>query len=114
MIEIHPKGKDAFNVINTTSYLLFSNFRDALPLDENSRRYLVLFSRWQHKKAIEAFKREHPNYYVRLYETLSESAGALRQWLLDHQPSDDFNPLGDAPDTAARTTMIRIVWKVSE
>lgn len=107
VIEIHPKGKDAFNVINTTSYLLFSNFRDALPLDENSRRYLVLFSRWQHKKAIEAFKREHPNYYVRLYETLSESAGALRQWLLDHQPSDDFNPLGDAPDTAARTTMIR-------
>ena len=107
VIEIHPKGKPQFNVINTTSYMLFSNYKDALPIDENSRRYLVLFSRWQHRDDIMRFKADNPNYYVRLYETLVESAGALRQWLLDHEVDSSFNPLGDAPETTARAIMIR-------
>ncbi len=45
IIEIHPKGKPVANVTNTSSYMLFSNYKDALPLDDNSRRYLVLFSK---------------------------------------------------------------------
>ncbi len=107
VIEVHPKGKAAINVINTTSYMLFSNYKDALPLDDNSRRYLVLFSRWQRKDDIKAFKAENPNYFVRLYAALTESAGALRQWLLALEQEEDFNPLGDAPETTARTVMIR-------
>jgi hypothetical protein len=107
VIEVHPKGKPTFDAINTVSYLLFSNFKDALPIDENSRRFLVLFSQWQRKDDIRAFKEANPKYYVRLYRALVESAGALRQWMLDHECSHDFDPLGDAPDTKARTTMIR-------
>lgn len=107
VIEVHPKGKPTFDATNTVSYLLFSNFKDALPIDENSRRFLVLFSQWQRKDDIRAFKDANPKYYVRLYRALVESAGALRQWMLDHEPDDGFDPLGDAPDTKARTTMIR-------
>jgi hypothetical protein len=107
VIEVHPKGKPVFNTTNTVSYLLFSNHKDALPIDENSRRFLVLFSRWQRKDDIRAFKDGNPKYYVRLYRALVESAGALRQWMLDHECAEDFDPMGDAPDTKARTTMIR-------
>lgn len=106
VIEIYPKGKKGFNAVNTTSYMLFSNHKDALPLDDNSRRYLVLFSQWQHKDAIRKFKDAHPEYYVRLYETLVESPGALRQWLLDHEQDEGFNPLGDAPETQWLRVMI--------
>lgn len=106
VIEIHPKGKPVFNVINTTSYLLFSNYKDALPLDENSRRYLILFSRWQHRDALMRFKTANPMYYQRLYETLGECAGALRKWLLEHEQGSEFNPQGDAPETQARRVMI--------
>ena len=107
ILEIHPKGSKAFNAINTTSYLLLSNFKDALPLDENSRRYLVIFSVWQRKEDIQRFKTENPRYYERLYGTLNESAGAIRQWLLEHECSESFNPLGDAPETKALATMVR-------
>jgi len=107
VIEVHPKGKAIFNVMNTTSYMMFSNYRDALPLDENSRRYLVLFSRWQRKEELRAFKDANENYYVKLYGALSESPGALRQWLLDHEQLGSFNPLGDAPETLAMRVMIR-------
>ncbi len=106
VVEIHPKGKPVFNVINTTSYLLFSNYKDALPLDDNSRRYLILFSRWQHRDALKRFKDDNPTYYQKLYDTLGDCAGALRQWLIEHDQLPDFNPMGDAPETKARSVMI--------
>lgn len=105
--EIHPKGQPVRNVKNTTSYLMFTNFKDALPIDDNSRRYLVLFSRWQNREDLKQFKAENEDYYVELYATIEESAGALRQWLLGHEQANDFNPKGDAPDTIGRRHMIR-------
>lgn len=107
IVEIHPKGKPVVNMVNTTSYMLFSNYKDALPLDDNSRRYLVLFSKWQRKEDIRSFKLANPEYYVRLYGALSESAGALRQWMLNHEQHSSFDPLGDAPETRALRVMIR-------
>jgi hypothetical protein len=107
IVEIHPKGKPIINVKNTTSYLLFTNYKDALPLDDNERRFLILFSRWQNRDAILNFEAENPNYYTELYATIEESPGALRQWLLNHEQSEDFNPLGKAPDTQARQFMVR-------
>lgn len=107
IIEVHPKGKAIFNAKNTTSYLLFSNFKDALPLDDDGRRFLVLFSRWQRKIQIMMFKDRHPDYYEKLYGAIDESAGAIRGWLLNHEMSDEFNAMGDAPTTAARAFMIK-------
>lgn len=106
-IEVHPKGKAIYNAKNTTSYLLFSNFKDALPLDDDGRRFCVLFSRWQRKAALEAFTDENPDYYTRLYRAIEESAGAIRHWLMNHEQSDDFKPLGNAPATAAKAFMIK-------
>lgn len=107
IIEVHPKGKAVYNAKNTTSYLLFSNFKDALPLDDDGRRFLVLFSQWQRKAALTKFKDANPNYYTELYETIETSPGAIRQWLLEHECRDDFNPMGDAPVTPARAFMVR-------
>jgi hypothetical protein len=104
-IQVHPKGKAPYNAPNTTNYLIFSNYKDALPIDDNSRRYLVLFSKWQSRRAIMAFKKAHPAYYTRLYATFEESPGALRHWLLNHQQQPEFDPKGDAPDTAAKSFM---------
>jgi Primase C terminal 2 (PriCT-2)/Family of unknown function (DUF5906) len=105
-ISIHPKGRAVFNARNMTSYLANTNHKDALPLDENSRRYLVLFSQWQSRERIRDFKRHNPNYYEKLYQTFVQSAGALRGYLLDHEPAADFDPLGDAPETEAKRRMV--------
>lgn len=107
VVEVHPKGKSPYNTHNTTSYLLFSNYRDALPLDDDGRRYCVLFSKWQRKDKLDAFKAENPNYYAELYEALETSAGALREWLLNREQNEGFNAKGDAPMTSAKQYMIR-------
>lgn len=106
-IEVHPKGKPTYQAKNTTSYLMFSNFRDALPLDDDGRRYCVLFSRWQRKDKLDAFLAEFPDYYEELYETLEQSAPALRKWLLEWEQEPTFKPKGNAPSTSAKKYMIR-------
>lgn len=107
VVDVHPKGGKPYVAVNTTSYLLFTNFRDALPLDDDGRRYCVLFSQWQSKRRLDEFKTENPNYYVDLYRTIETSAPALRKWLLEHEQDENFQPLGDAPETNARKYMIR-------
>lgn len=107
VIEVHPKGKPPHDALNTSSYLFFSNFRDALPLDDDGRRYCVLFSQWQRKDLLQEFKDEHPDYYDNLYDAIATSAPALRKWLLEHEQAEDFKPKGDAPNTDARQYMIR-------
>lgn len=106
VIEVHAKNVNPYNAINTTNYLMFSNHKDAIPLNDDSRRYLILFSQWQHKTAIDAFKQANPLYYTRLYQAIDESPGAIRQWLLEHEQDENFNPMGDAPETRARKVMI--------
>ena len=108
VVEVHPKGRPTYNAVNTTSYLLFSNFRDALPLDDDGRRYCVLFSQWQRKDKLQLFKNENPDYYEELYSTIEQSAPALRQWLLEHEQLPTFKAFGDAPDTEAKSHMVRM------
>jgi len=108
VIEVHPKGKATYDAVNTTSYLLFSNYRDALPLDDDGRRYCVLFSQWQRKDKLDVFKAENPDYYDRLYATIVTSAPALRKWLLEWEQLDTFKAKGDAPNTDAKKYMIRM------
>ena len=46
-VEMHPKGRPSQTIINTVNYIMFSNYKDGIPLDEYDRRVLVLFSPWE-------------------------------------------------------------------
>lgn len=105
VIDIHRKGVDPYNVPNTASYILTTNYRDALPLTENDSRYFVMFSRFQTKIALMKFKMQEPNYYRDLYLTLEESPGALRGWLLDHEVGPEVLSSDRAPASRAKGYM---------
>lgn len=105
VVEVHPKGEKSREVHNTSNYLLFTNYKDALPLDDNSRRYMVLFSRWQRQSDLNEFVAAHPNYYLNLYRAIEQSAGAIRKMLLEHESSEYFMPTGNAPVTGAKKMM---------
>lgn len=107
-IEVHAKGKDQYTAKNTTNYLLFTNFNDALPIDDNDRRYLVLSSQWQSREALDEFEQANEDYYEKLYQALEMSPGGLRKWFLDYKLSPNFNPKSKAPITKARASMIRM------
>lgn len=106
MISVRRMQTDIYQVVNTATYFLTTNFRDALPLDQNDSRYFPIFSRFQTQEDLEAFLRTDPTYYDRLYGALSHG-GALRKWLLQHEISATFSANKRAPKSKARKEMIR-------
>lgn len=104
-IEVVKKGKDPQVVINTTNYFALTNFKDAIPIDDNDRRYCILFSQWQDSAKLCEFMRKHPTYYPDLYAAMRENAGEILDWLLSHNISDSFKEMKRAPETSAKSTM---------
>jgi hypothetical protein len=106
-VDVHRKGKDVVNEPNTVNYLMFTNYKDALPLEKDGRRYCVLFSKWQRKPDLDRFIDENPDYYRNLYDAIYDHPGAIRFWLVHRDLDDEFNARGAAPDTNARREMIQ-------
>lgn len=104
-IPIRRMRTDTYMIPNMTSYMLATNYRDALPLNDNDSRYFVLFSRFQTRVALQAFNRTAPNYYAKLYAAIQESPGAIRGWFLDRQFGSEFDPEKRAPWSNAKTYM---------
>lgn len=99
MVSIRRMQTDNYKVINTVNYILTTNHKDGVPVNDSSSRYFPLFSRFQTKAAIKAFKRANPKYYKRLHDALEHGA-ALRRWLLDYELHEEFDPVDRATESA--------------
>ena len=108
VVEEHKKGRDPRSVINTTNYFALTNFKDAIPIDANDRRYCILFSKWQKKEELQKFMDKNPDYYSSLYEVVRNNIGELRNWLLSHDISSEFLTYKRAPDTDAKRMMTEL------
>lgn len=78
-ISIVKKGRDGDDVLNTQNYCGFSNFEDAIALDEGDRRYAV----WEtapktREDVLEMFDSE---YWRALYDVINESVRDIAGWL---------------------------------
>jgi hypothetical protein len=104
VVEIHPKGKASYTSPNASNYLIFSNYLDGAPIDENSRRYMFLSSgiRQSDLKGM-----NEDGYFARLFGAL-EQAGALRGWLLEMELDAEFDANGRAPETEIRKTVVEL------
>lgn len=105
-VSVRKMRTDPYEAVNTTNYFALTNFKDALPIDENDRRYCVLFSQWQSAEALNAWKATNHNYYPKLYEAMRENAGELLDWLMSHQIPKEFLEMTVAPRTSAKNTMV--------
>ncbi len=106
-VSIRKMNTNVYQAINTVSYFLTTNFKDALPLDENDSRYFILFSRFQSQEDLHEFLKTDPTYYRRLYDSLNH-AGALRKWLLGWEISADFDHMERAPESKAKKQMVAV------
>lgn len=107
-IEVTCKGKDPMVAINTTNYFALTNFKDAIPIDDNDRRYCILFSQWQRKDKLLAWMDEQPTYYHDLYESMRDNVGELVEWLETYKIPQSFLDMKRAPITTAKNTMINM------
>lgn len=104
VVDVVSKGKNSRNVINTQNYLALSNFRDALVLDSDDRRWGVFFTRFT---SSDQLKRETgAAYWARVNDyAIKEHAAVIRGWLLSVDLSS-FDPNESPAMTDAKRFMI--------
>ena len=110
MIQIEEKGRDHRTVPNFTNYLLLTNYKDALPITNDDRRFCVMYGRIQNESELFDYfggRDAASDYFETLFSESEKHAGALKTYLLNHKISEDFKPQWRAPDTESRKQMIQ-------
>ncbi len=105
-VNVRRMQTDLYEIPNVTNYVMFTNYLDALPINENDRRYFILRTEFQTKTHLVEFERKHPTYFTDLFNMVAFEGAALRWWLLNREISDGFRAKGRAPETDARALMI--------
>jgi hypothetical protein len=107
-IEIQGKGIDQEMEDNCANWVFFSNYKDAIPVNQNGRRYSVFYSALQTKKSLEEVGMNKA-YFDRLWKWLREEGGleAVTYWL-QHYPIKRGELPINAPETSSHAEVLRI------
>lgn len=112
-IELNRKGKasDAHTLVNVTNHCAFTNYGDAVPVENGERRWNVIFTPWETAAQAAAIKGLPPTadslvgYFKRLGASMRAEPGAWRGWLMSIDVSS-FDPDGRAPWSDEREAMM--------
>ena len=111
-VEVHRKGRDGYDTVNTTNYAAFTNYADALPLTDTDRRWWIIFTPFASLNELAAAlgagvaRDVLSDYFNTLTGVIQQQPAELRRWLLDHTISASFKPDSAAPMTEEKAVMI--------
>lgn len=107
-IEVQSKGVDQDMEDNAANWLLFSNFKDAVPISQNGRRYSIFYSALQSKSDILTAGMDDA-YFVRLWSWLRDGGGyaAIAYWLMNYPIQRGTLPVR-APETSSHAEALQI------
>ena len=107
VVQINDKRVKAYQTYNTTNYICFTNHKDSLPLDDNDRRWFIIFNDISNPKELNAKLGGNPGLYFKgLFKSLIDNKGEIRKWLLDYKISEKFMETKQAPMTEHKKYMI--------
>lgn len=108
-LTVNRKGHPGKAIINVTNYLAFTNFVDAVPLEDSDRRWWVIFSPYASLASLRAalgFNDEQlMQHYALIFDSMSNQRGEWRKFLTEYQVSAAFRPNAGAPHTAEKAEM---------
>ena len=106
-ISIEEKHVKTTNVRNVTNYLAFTNYGNAIPIDENTRRW------WPIRINIESLDdmEQHTGlnkvaYFERLFTAIRAHWREIGLWLSEYEITKEFSSLKQAPMTEFKGDMI--------
>lgn len=107
MIQINDKGVKQFMTYNTTNYICFTNYKDSIPLDQDDRRWWVIFVPIESLAEMKHFIGEDvTTYFPKLFNSVRENGLEIRKWLLELEISSEFLSIKQAPMTDHKLSMI--------
>lgn len=100
-VNIREMQREAYEVTNRVNMMLNTNYENALKVNDEDRRYLILSSQ---------AARKGKDYYINLFNWLEtpEALSAILYMFQSWEHAEGFNPKGNAPETMAREEMIEV------
>lgn len=107
-IEIQSKGVDQEMEDNVANWLFFSNYKDAIPININGRRYCIFYSAIQTLEDLLQNGMNH-DYFTNLWRWLREEDGLeyIAQWFMDYPIDVNGLPVR-APQTTSHAEALKI------
>jgi hypothetical protein len=107
-IPVVSKNKNERTVPNFTSYMMFTNHADAIPVGDNDRRYCVISTRQTRKEDL--FNELGGGaglkaYFDQLFDDLNTRPDVFARFFTDYKVSGDFSATGRAPETEGLADM---------
>jgi hypothetical protein len=103
-IEVHRKGENPYDAPNVTNYITFTNYQDAIPLDDTDRRWWIQFTPFSSEEELRTATSQ--DYFKNLHDAIRDHQPAIRRWLLEVVIPETFEPDGRAPDSHSKQKMI--------
>ena len=107
-IEIQSKGVDQELQDNFTNWMFFTNYKDAIPIYRNGRRYAMFYSAIQSKQDKDE-RGMDDTYFPPLYHWIDYEGGKqiITDWLLKYPIEKGAIPM-EAPDTSCKDEALSI------
>lgn len=107
-IEIQGKGVDQDMEDNLANWLFFSNYKDAIPINQSSRRYAIFYSALQNKDMLLAAGMDDA-YFTNYWSWLRDKGGleAVAYYLLNYPLERGKIPVR-APETSSHAEALLI------
>jgi len=110
-IEMQNKGADQQMSDNPTNFLMFTNYKDAVPVNASSRRYAIVFSQIQKISDLQRLEMTG-NYFSNLYRwSTGGGASAVAEWLMRYPVPPELDSeinATRAPETSATLEAIAL------
>ena len=88
-VSVNRKGIGRYDSQNVTNYIAFTNYEDALVLDENDRRWQAFFTNYSKRERLLADF--DAAYWDAFHDAYRLNAEVIRGWLMEYDISD-FDP----------------------
>jgi len=105
-IQIQQKGIDQCTGDNRANFIAFTNYKDAVPIRRNGRRYAMLYTAQQAKEDLTRDGMP-PEYFYKLYEWADHGGYQVIAWFLsNYEIPEQYNPktlCQRAPETSSQS-----------
>lgn len=106
-VEIQAKGIDQEMEDNCANWIFFSNFKDAIPVNQNGRRYAIFYSAIQSKNDLLA-RGMDDKYFTALVNWMRDKGSEIFADYLLNYPIERGAVPGKAPETSSTAEAINL------
>lgn len=106
-VRVVGKGANGIEIPNTTNYAALTNHEDALPISNESRRWMVIVTPFKKIQDLEAIVGPQHAYFDRLADAIKSHWSEAKKYFMEIELFEGFKHGMRAPITADREIMIK-------